>query len=338
VGGSGNYQYQWQSSANNQSWLNITGGTQQNYTAGLLSATVYYRRIISDGVCGNTTSVAHTVSVSPLVGNNFIQQNQRICAGTVPQLISGSVPNGGNGQYGYDWQSSGDQVTWVSLLGATQQDYAGGPLMGNVYYRRVVNSGGCWQVSNAVAVQVRPAPVVSQQPVDQVMHIGGTVQFAVTASGMGISYLWQSDTGNGFYSLTNSGQYSGVNGPVLTVSSVGMNNNNQRFRCLLTVGDCKTVTTDAAIRIAVGIADTVMDGVGMVVYPNPGSEELRIRFGAEMEVQDVVLVDGLGRILEVEWRWVGEEIEVHTGTLPSGSYIVRVSTKDGYVVRSWLRR
>ena len=92
----------------------------------------------------------------------------------------------------------------------------------------------------------------------------------------------------------------GTESAVLTVSSVGMNNNNQRFRCLLTVGDCKTVTTDAAIRIMVGIADTVRNEVEMVVYPNPGSEELRIRFGAEMEVQDVVLVDGF-----VFWRLSG---------------------------------
>ena len=92
------------------------------------------------------------------------------------------------------------------------------------------------------------------------------------------------------------------NVPVLTVSSVGINNNNQRFRCLLTVWDYKTVTTVVAIRIAVGIADTVMDGAGIVVYPNPGGHTIRIRLGDRMEMHHLEIVDMTGRVFSILWK------------------------------------
>jgi hypothetical protein len=339
TGGNGVFAYQWQSGSNTQNWVNIPGGTQMNYTVGLLNATVYFRRLVSSGggACAPAVSGVHTVVVSPLIGSNYIQQNQNICAGNAPALLSGSNPVGGNGQYTYEWQSSPDQITWNSISGATMLDYTPGVLMSNMYFRRIVYSGGCWQVSLPVGIRVRPAPVLSQQPIDQVMHIGGTVQFTVVASGTGITYNWQSDTGNGFYSLVNGGQYSGANTAQLTVSSVGMNNNNQRFRCLLTTGDCKTASTDASIRIAVGVEETAESIQDAVLYPNPGGAVFHIRLNEKTGVQSVELFDITGRSISVTWEAEAGGIIVNTGEISAGVYQVKVRTKEAVGYWNWVK-
>ncbi len=92
------------------------------------------------------------------------------------------------------------------------------------------------------------------------------------------------------------------NVPVLTVSSVGINNNNQRFRCIMTTGDCKIVTTEAAIRVAVGQEDVESGEKGIVVYPNPGGHTIRIRLGDRMEMHHLEIVDMTGRVFSILWK------------------------------------
>ena len=61
------------------------------------------------------------------------------------------------------------------------------------------------------------------------------------------NYQWQSNIGFGYQSLSNVGQYSGVNSNVLTVSNLTALNNNQLVRCINTVGGCSLTSASLTI-------------------------------------------------------------------------------------------
>jgi hypothetical protein len=54
---------QWQSSTNNLTFNNISGEISATYTATNLSATTYYKAVVTSGVCSAATTATHTVSV-----------------------------------------------------------------------------------------------------------------------------------------------------------------------------------------------------------------------------------------------------------------------------------
>ena len=54
---------QWQSSTNDITYNNISGETTATYTATNLSATTYYKAVVTNGVCGAATTSAHTITV-----------------------------------------------------------------------------------------------------------------------------------------------------------------------------------------------------------------------------------------------------------------------------------
>jgi hypothetical protein len=56
---------QWQSSTNNSTFNNIVGETASTYTASNLTATTYYRAVVTSGVCSPATSSSFTLTIVP---------------------------------------------------------------------------------------------------------------------------------------------------------------------------------------------------------------------------------------------------------------------------------
>lgn len=63
------------------------------------------------------------------------------------------------------------------------------------------------------------------------------------------SLAWQSDVGFGYQNLSNAGQYNGVNNDSLTISNISISNNNQKFRCILTLGACVETSEVATLQV-----------------------------------------------------------------------------------------
>lgn len=61
------------------------------------------------------------------------------------------------------------------------------------------------------------------------------------------NYQWQSNIGFGYQSLSDVGQYSGVNTNALTVSNLTALNNNQLVRCINTIVGCTLTSESLAI-------------------------------------------------------------------------------------------
>ncbi|KUJ61243.1 hypothetical protein AR687_13715 [Flavobacteriaceae bacterium CRH] len=159
-GGSANFTYQWQSSADGTTgWTNVsdgTGGSTANYISGPLTATTYYRCVITSTApsCTLITNVVTaTVIADPTIALQPVGGN--ICEGGTFTITSGAA--NGSGTYGYQWQKSLDGTTgWANVTdgtGANTTSYTTGAVNAPTFYRlQVTDSGiGCGVVNSDAA-------------------------------------------------------------------------------------------------------------------------------------------------------------------------------------------
>ncbi len=154
VAASGGATYQWQSSTDNVTFANISSATSANYTTPALSATAYYRVIVSVSGCASVTSNAATVTVVPDPAITVQPVGGTICSGSAQTLSV--TASGGTPSLGYQWQSSSDNITFTNISGATSSSYTTLALSATRYYRVVVSAAasGCGSVTSSAATVV----------------------------------------------------------------------------------------------------------------------------------------------------------------------------------------
>jgi len=141
-------------------------------------------------------------------------------------------------------------------------------------------------------------------PSNNLQNIGDNATFSATTSDPSATFAWQSDFGQGFQTLNNYGNYSGVNTNTLTVSNVQLSEHNQQIRAISTSGNCIDTSNVATIQIAdtcitnVTVYDTLLTTVTdtliisttlslpapnnentILIYPNPASDHITIDNG-----------------------------------------------------------
>jgi len=160
-GGDNSYWFKWESSTDASTWVTATGTSDgAGYDPDELSLSFpgseYYRRVVYSGsndVCVNF-STPILLNDYPVLTNNSITDNQTICSGAVPAILAGSDPLNGNGTYTYIWRDSTKAHTWTDISGATARDYQPSSLTDTTWYRRVVYSSACSDISNSLVVNV----------------------------------------------------------------------------------------------------------------------------------------------------------------------------------------
>ncbi|MBI5219648.1 MAG: PKD domain-containing protein [Bacteroidia bacterium] len=154
---------QWQQSANGTSgWINVTGGsgeTTDQYTTPALSATTYYRTVLSSAGCTNVNSNVVMITVTPgPVGGTAVQDAATVCSGSFTSIVltgyTGTI----------QWEESSDGITgWADVAagsGATTDNYTTDNLTAANYYRARLTFGACPDMySNVVIISVDPVSV-----------------------------------------------------------------------------------------------------------------------------------------------------------------------------------
>jgi hypothetical protein len=181
--------------------------------------------------------------------------------GIAQQPANQSVGPGGNANFtiqaigsdplSYRWQKnstnlndgghySGVLTPMLAITGADNSDAAS--------YRCVVTNAYGSTNSAAATLTVTNAstpPSITQQPVNQSVNVGGTAGFTVNASGSGtLYYRWQKNNTN----LNNSGHYSGVFTPGLTIAGADTND-AASYRCVVTNGIGSTNSVAASLTV-----------------------------------------------------------------------------------------
>ncbi|RBQ02641.1 PKD domain-containing protein [Pedobacter miscanthi] len=156
TGGTGTFAYQWQSSADGNTWVNIPAATNKDLTL-TVSLSTYFRRLVNSAICVPSNSNSIQVTVLPGLTNNNISADQTICIGSPAAPLTGTVPSGGSGAYTYQWQSSTNGTNWTDVLAATGVSFTPATPTVTTYYRRSVTSGACSNnLSNQVKITVNP--------------------------------------------------------------------------------------------------------------------------------------------------------------------------------------
>ncbi|GAB3541475.1 hypothetical protein GCM10027443_40810 [Pontibacter brevis] len=207
-GGGAPYIYLWEISTDGptEGFVSAPGTNNgENYTipAGALTQReTWIRRAVTSGGC-TAYSEPVTITVFPAITNNTIGEDQEVCTGTAPQVLTGSAPAGGNGRYTYLWESSTTSPTsgFSPAAGTnTGQSYTPGNISRTTYYRRVVTAGDCTpNISDVVTIEVNEGILNNTITATQPTVCAGqtTVEFrgSTPTGGTGTyTYLWESST------------------------------------------------------------------------------------------------------------------------------------------------
>ena len=160
----GDYAYQWKFSTDNSVFNAVSvGGTGITFQPPALTATTYYKRDVISGAC-NVSSNTVTITVLPLITNNTISGNAKVCYSLVPDILTGATLSGGSGVYKYLWeQSTNGGASWTPAAGTNNSsDYQPPALVVPTIYRRTVKSGAndcCTNISTPLNIGIDPLPV-----------------------------------------------------------------------------------------------------------------------------------------------------------------------------------
>jgi hypothetical protein len=160
-------------------------------------------------------------------------------------------------------------------------------------------------------------------PQNNSLQIGNTATFNATTSDPNPNYVWQSDLGQGFQTLNNYGNYSGVNAASLNISNIQLQNHNQPIRVISTSGNCTDTSNIAVINILdtcitnVTVYDTLYTTVTdtliinamitglnppsnlntLKIYPNPANSHITIDYGNfnAMNGYTIKIVNSIGQ-------------------------------------------
>jgi gliding motility-associated-like protein len=199
------YKYQWQSSVDGTNWSNITNATNTGYSLGVLTASTYFRRVITSLKCSaNSNQLLINVDNPVTTGTNSLTSgNQLICQTTIPSTIVSSTPTGGKTPISYTWIST---PTVASINASTTKDLAfAATLSSTTVIRRIVTStGACKQdTSNAVTITIDPtitdAGTISSNTIPANVCSGSAPSLSITnavPASSSYTYQWQTSSDN----------------------------------------------------------------------------------------------------------------------------------------------
>ncbi len=116
--------YQWQSSPDNMTWTNITGGTSQSFSTSQMGTTMYYRCVVTctnGGANANSTSIqVNSVSTPPYAPLPYIESFENTWVNAcntndVPNSFWKNTPATGNNSWRRD--DDGATAAWTTVNG-----------------------------------------------------------------------------------------------------------------------------------------------------------------------------------------------------------------------------
>ena len=268
--------YQWQVDQGAGFVNVVNGGNYSGATTATLAITAataafngnIYRCIVTTGAGCTVTSnsVTTTVNSSPTIITQ--PSNTSVCIGGT---ANATVVATGAGLT-YQWQAF-ILGTWTNLVNGTLlgTNFSGvttptlsitnaAALINNLNIRVIV-TGTCAPAatSSTAIVTINNAPAVTGQPVNRTVCENGTTTYAVTATGTGLTYQWQENSGTGFVDIVNGGIYSNATTATLTLTGIPIANNGYTYRCVVS-GTCTPAATSNAASLTVNALPAITTG------------------------------------------------------------------------------
>lgn len=218
-GSGGSPEYQWQSSANNSTWSDISGATSTTYNPTTITTTQYYRRKARRNPCTSwvySNTVIKTVVVNYTSGGT-ITGDEENCNNFDPTTITSSTAasGGSGGTLAYQWQENTGSG-WTNISGATSATYNPTSISQTTQYRRAARRSPCstFVYSNTITKTIIGAPNVTNITVTNEIcnNNNGTITFTFTNNpnrttiafsiNGGATYPYTSPDNAGSYTIT----------------------------------------------------------------------------------------------------------------------------------------
>ncbi|MBC7935397.1 MAG: T9SS type A sorting domain-containing protein [Rhizobacter sp.] len=195
------------------------------------------------GVITQTSTVSFVISAgtAPTV---TAPADITVCAGATANF---SVTTSGPAVTGYQWQVN-TGAGFANIAGATSASYttAATTAAMNGYLYRVIATGQCGTATSAAAtLTVNSAAAITTQPATQVVCAGNNASFGVVATGAGLTYQWQLNSGAGFANV------AGATAATYTINAVTLAQNGHLYQVIVT-GTCGSPVTSATAALNVG--------------------------------------------------------------------------------------
>ncbi|WP_089321221.1 immunoglobulin domain-containing protein [Pontibacter ummariensis] len=162
----GTFAYQWEYSTAGpdkgfEPVINANNGKDRDYKPGALSETTWFRRVVVASPCPPVPSNVIEITVAPTINWNTVSASQVVCAGSVPDKLSGPAAANSPAVYTYAWEYSTTSATegFSPAPGLnTEAGYTAEQPQQATWFRRVVRSSHCQSISNAVLLTPEALP------------------------------------------------------------------------------------------------------------------------------------------------------------------------------------
>ena len=175
--------------------------------------------------------------------------------------ITGTNPACGSTTLSYSGTASNPIVNYwqTTATGVSKTNNASSTITVSAsasYYVRAYNAPtNCWSSSafGPYAVVINTAPTISVNPVASSIADSANTSFGVMASGTGITYQWQVDTGSGFSNLSNATPYTTVTSATLNITGATYSMNGYTYRCVVSGTSPCTAAPSASASLTVAL-------------------------------------------------------------------------------------
>ena len=115
------------------------------------------------------------------------------------------------------------------------------------------------------------------QPINQTVNSGSNATITIASSDSNAHFQWQLMAGATFQDVLDTGIFSGASTNNLLLTNINISNNNDSFRCIVSIGTC-TDTSNTAILSVINTTDLPESNFNESIraYPIPASEKLLI--------------------------------------------------------------
>ena len=240
--------YQWQWSADGNTWKNCTASGYNNPEFSFQMAESYDRRQYRCRVKSGAETAYSEAATAILKNAVTIITDPADAEAKIGETAVFTVEAEGEG-LSYQWQWSADGDTWKNCRAAGYDNPEFSFQMAEPYdgrqYRCRVKSGAETAYSKAAMVILKNAVSIITDPADAELNVGETAVFTVEAEGEDLRYQWQwSADGSTWKNCTGAGYNTEAFSFKVRASYAG-----RQYRCRVTSGMQKAYTNAAVLSV-----------------------------------------------------------------------------------------
>ncbi len=155
-----------------------------------------------------------------------------------------------------------------------------------------------WPVSNNAISYLASLNLsrINLQPINQTVNSGSNATITIASSDSNAHFQWQLMAGATFQDILDTGIFSGASTNNLLLTNINFSNNNDSFRCIVSIGTC-TDTSNTAILSVINTTDLPESNFNESIraYPIPASEKLLVESKQDFVSESYSIIDPSGR-------------------------------------------